>query len=261
MRRAGLLFGLCLAALFGQAQALSAEAPEPRHPLLSVVIDDLGQSLERDRQVFELPPGVAMAIMPDTPHAAELAREAHQRGRTLLLHLPMDPAGGPFAWSPELPAAELSRRLDAALAAVPYVQGVNNHEGSRMTADRAGMDLLMATLQERHLFFLDSRTSAATVAAAAAQQHGLASLSRDVFLDDQPDEASIARQLQTGIALARKQGSALLIGHPRPATLRVLARELPKLRAAGIELVEPTLLIAERGNRAMAAHGKNGVYR
>ncbi|SDK68827.1 hypothetical protein SAMN05216189_104738 [Pseudomonas delhiensis] len=252
MRRARLLFGLCLAALLGQAQA---------RPLLSVVIDDLGQNLARDRQVFELPPAVALAIMPDTPHAAELAREAHQRGRTLILHLPMDPAGGPYAWRPDLPRAELARRLDAALAAVPFVQGVNNHEGSRMTADRAGMDLLMGTLQERHLFFLDSRTSAATVAAAEAQKRGLASLSRDVFLDDQPDEASIARQLQTGVALARKQGSALLIGHPRPATLRVLLRELPKLKAAGIELVKPDLLIAERGNRAMAAHGKDGVYR
>lgn len=254
MRQARLLFGLCLAALLGPAQVFA-------QPLLSVVIDDLGQNLPRDRQVFDLPAPVALAIMPDTPHAAELAREAHQRGRTLILHLPMDPAGGPYAWRPELPAAELSRRLAAALAAVPYVQGVNNHEGSRMTADRAGMDLLMQDLQQRHLFFLDSRTSAATVAAAQAQKLGLASLSRDVFLDDQPDEADVARQLQIGIELARKQGTALLIGHPKPATLKVLARELPKLKSAGIELVEPNLLIAERGNRAMAAHGKNGVYR
>lgn len=254
MRQARQLFGLCLAALLGPAQVFA-------QPLLSVVIDDLGQNLPRDRQVFALPAPVALAIMPDTPHAAELAREGHQAGRTLLLHLPMDPAGGPYAWQPELPPEELSKRLAAALQAVPYVQGVNNHEGSRMTANRPGMALLMQALQERHLFFLDSRTSAATVAAAEAQKLGLASLSRDVFLDDQPDEASIARQLQAGVELARKQGSALLIGHPRPATLAVLARELPKLKAAGIELVEPTLLIAERGNRAMAAHGKNGVYR
>ncbi|MNT62426.1 Divergent polysaccharide deacetylase [compost metagenome] len=99
------------------------------------------------------------------------------------------------------------------------------------------------------------------MAAAEAQKDGLASLSRDVFLDDDPSEEAVARQLQLGIALARRQGSAVLIGHPRPATLAVLEREVPKLKALGIELIDPLPLIAERGNRAMAAHGKDGVYR
>ncbi|MNP04762.1 Divergent polysaccharide deacetylase [compost metagenome] len=245
--------GLLLAATLCQAQA----AP----PLLSIVIDDLGQNLERDRLIFDLPSAVALAILPDTPHAAELAREAHRRGRTVLLHMPMDPAEGPYAWHPGLPREELQQRLDKALAAVPYVQGVNNHEGSRMTSDRAAMSWLMENLQQRHLFFLDSRTSAATVAAAEAQKAQLASLSRDVFLDDDPSEEAVARQLQAGIALARRQGSAVLIGHPKPATLRVLARELPGLKAAGIKLIEPLPLIAVRANRAMVAHGKNGIYR
>ncbi|MCY1397393.1 hypothetical protein D9M71_123940 [compost metagenome] len=258
MRLARLLFGLCLGALSCQAPA----APAPSHPpLLAIVIDDMGQNLERDRRVLQLSPRIATAILPDTPHAATVAHEAHQRGHTVLLHMPMDPAGGAFAWRPGLPREELLRRLDAALTAVPFVQGVNNHEGSRMTAERPAMDWLMQTLQQRHLFFLDSRTSAATVAAAEAQKDGLASLSRDVFLDDDPSEEAVARQLQLGIALARRQGSAVLIGHPRPATLAVLEREVPKLKALGIELIDPLPLIAERGNRAMAAHGKDGVYR
>ena len=214
------LLGLCL--LFNQAQARQDPVPYQRPPLLTVVIDDLGQNL---------------------------AREAHQRGRTVILHMPMDPAGGPYAWRPELTQEERARRLDAALAKVPFVQGLNNHEGSRMTAVRPAMAWLAEELQRRGLYLVDSRTSAATVAASEAQRIGLASVSRDVFLDNEATPEAVSAQLQAGVALARKQGSALLIGHPHKATLDVLARELPKLRAQGIELVPPQMLIGERGNR------------
>ncbi|MFV3307200.1 divergent polysaccharide deacetylase family protein [Pseudomonas sp. NY15181] len=260
MRWARLLFGLGLGALLCQP-AVSAPPPGGAKPLVSIVIDDLGQNLARDRQVLELSPAIALAIIPDTPHAAELAREAHKLGRTVMLHMPMDPAGGEFAWRPELSQEERARRLDAALARVPYAQGLNNHEGSRMTADRPAMAWLAAELQRRHLFLLDSRTSAATVAAAEAQKIGLASLSRDVFLDDDPSETAVMEQMQHGLKLARKQGTVVMIGHPKPATLAVLRRVLPTLKAQGFELVQPALLIGERANRAMQGHGRDGVYR
>lgn len=260
MRWARLLFGLGLGALLYQP-VLAAPPPAGARPLVSIVIDDLGQNLARDRQVLELSPAIALAIIPDTPHAAELAREAHKLGRTVMLHMPMDPAGGEFAWRPELSQEERARRLDAALARVPYAQGLNNHEGSRMTADRPAMAWLAAELQRRHLFLLDSRTSAATVAAAEAQKIGLASLSRDVFLDDDPSEAAVMEQMQRGLKLARKQGTVVMIGHPKPATLAVLRRVLPGLKAQGFELVQPALMIGERANRAMQGHGRDGVYR
>ncbi len=138
--------------------------------------------------------------------------------------MPMDPAGGPYAWRPELTQEERARRLDAALAKVPFVQGLNNHEGSRMTAVRPAMAWLAEELQRRGLYLVDSRTSAATVAASEAQRIGLASVSRDVFLDNEATPEAVSAQLQAGVALARKQGSALLIGHPHKATLDVLAR-------------------------------------
>ncbi|MEG1043122.1 MAG: divergent polysaccharide deacetylase family protein, partial [Pseudomonas sp.] len=168
-----------------------------------------------------------------------------------------DPATGPYAWHPGTPLPELERRLNAALAKVPYAAGINNHMGSRMTAEAGPMAWLMAELQQRGLFFVDSRTSAATVAARSAQNVGLASVSRDVFLDDERTPEAIAAQLQLGIALARKQGSAVLIGHPYSQTLDVLERELPRLKAQGIEWIEIRQMIAERSNRAMAGHGRN----
>ncbi len=227
---------------------------------MSIIIDDLGQNTERDSRTLALPGPVTMAIMPDTPHASDFARQAHKAGRTVILHMPMDPATGPYAWHPELPLDELAKRLQAALAKVPYAAGINNHMGSRMTAQREPMAWLMAELQRRHLFFVDSRTSAATVAAAQAQEIGLAHVSRDVFLDDVRTAEAIRAQLQLGIAQAQKQGSAVLIGHPYPQTLEVLEQELPRLHSQGIELINLRQMIAERGNQAMPAHGKHGRY-
>jgi polysaccharide deacetylase 2 family uncharacterized protein YibQ len=156
---------------------------------------------------------------------------------------------------------ELQKRLNAAFKMVPYTAGINNHMGSRMTAQPAAMAWLMADLQQRHKFFVDSRTSAQTVAAAEAQKTGLASVSRDVFLDDERTEAAIFTQLQTAISLAQKQGSAVVIGHPYPQTLTVLERELPRLKAQGIDWIDIKMMISVRGNRATAAHGANGIYR
>ncbi|HEN8711458.1 TPA: divergent polysaccharide deacetylase family protein [Pseudomonas putida] len=244
---------LCLSAAF-------AHAAPARKAYMSIIIDDLGQSTERDSRTLALPGPVTMAIMPDTPHASEFARQAHKAGKTVILHMPMDPATGPYAWHPDIALPELARRLDAALAKVPYAAGINNHMGSRMTAQRGAMTWLMGELQRRHLFFVDSRTSAATVAAAEAQAQALGHVSRDVFLDDVRTTEAITTQLQQGVALARRQGSAVLIGHPYPQTLQVLEQEMPRLRSQGIELVTLTQMIAERGNQAMPAHGKHGRY-
>lgn len=246
--------GSASAALAAPVQAQSARA------YMTVIIDDLGQNTERDNRVLALPGPVTLAIMPDTPHATDFARQGHRAGKTVILHMPMDPATGPYAWHPGTPPPELARRLDAALAKVPHAVGINNHMGSRMTSQAQPMAWLMGELQRRHLFFVDSRTSAATVAAARAQAIGLAQVSRDVFLDDVRTTEAIAGQLQSGIELARRQGSAVLIGHPYPQTLEVLEREVPRLKRQGIELITLEQMIAERSNLAMPAHGANGLY-
>ncbi|WP_426117917.1 divergent polysaccharide deacetylase family protein [Pseudomonas sp. DSP3-2-2] len=247
----------------GAALAASpvSEKPQARVAYLSLIIDDLGQNPVRDQRALALPGPVTLAIMPDTPHATEFARQAHKAGKTVMLHMPMDPATGPFAWHPDLPLPELESRLNAALLKVPYAAGLNNHMGSRMTAEPVAMGWLVAELQRRHMFFVDSRTSAKTVAAAQAQQIGLASVSRDVFLDDERTAEAITRQLHIAIKLAQKQGSAVMIGHPYPVTLDVLERELPNLKAQGIDWIDLRRMISVRGNEAMAGHGKNGVYR
>lgn len=232
-----------------------------RLPTLSLVMDDLGQNPARDKRVLALPGPVTLAILPDTPHASELARQARKAGKTVMLHMPMAPASGPYAWQPGMPETELLDRLDRALAKVPQASGLNNHMGSQMTEREAPMATLMAQLQQRHLFFLDSRTSSTTVAAATAQRIGLASLSRDIFLDDDPSPDAVAAQFKAAVKLAQEQGSVVIIGHPHPSTLSMLERELPRLKDKGIEWIEIRQMIATRGNRAMLAHGKHGIYR
>ena len=254
--RAALLLLLCC--LTGAAHAATDQAAGPA--LLTLIIDDLGQTPSRDSRALALPGPVTLAIMPDTPHAADFARQAHDAGKTVIIHMPMDPATGPFAWHPDLPDAELQKRLDAAFKAVPFASGMNNHEGSRMTSQPAAMAMLMGRLQQRGMFFLDSRTSAKTVAAAKAQEIGLPSLSRDVFLDDVRTPQAITAQLQTAIKFAHKHGSVVMIGHPYPQTLDVLERELPKLGAEGVRWIAIKDMVKERGNRAIAAHGKDGIY-
>ena len=137
-------------------------------PKLTLIIDDLGQSLRQDRRVLALPGPVAMAILPDTRHATTLAKQARTAGKTVMLHLPMAPAGGPYAWQPPLPEAELIGRLNSALQKVPGASGINNHMGSRFTTDRAGLDVVMAELSARGLLFLDSRTIPHSQAASVA---------------------------------------------------------------------------------------------
>ena len=129
----------CLALLCLLAGVAHGAPAQQQRAYLSVIIDDLGQNPARDSRTLALPGPVTMAIMPDTPHATDFAHQAHKAGRTVILHMPMDPATGPYAWHPGIALDELARRLDAALVKVPYAAGINNHMGSRMTAQRLSL--------------------------------------------------------------------------------------------------------------------------
>lgn len=173
-------------------------------------------------------------------------REARRetRRREILLHLPMEPQGypdtdpGPQAVMVGMGRADIEARLDKALAALDRATGVNNHMGSAATSDQATMDNLMAALQDRDLLFLDSLTTANSVAYATAQSHGLPALRNRIFLDyDNEDEQKITDHLHALVKAARASGFAVGIGHPHPATARVLVREIPRLAAEGVVFV------------------------
>lgn len=220
-------------------------------PAISIVIDDLGDRWQEGRQTAELPGAVACAVLPESPHGAQVAALAQARGKEILLHLPLQPRQGP-AHPLTINAGAAPERREAllrrALASVPMAVGVNNHQGSLLTAQLEPMRWLMQALR-RHggLYFVDSRTTAETVAETLAWQQELAATRRQVFLDDARGPAAVHREWQRLLQLARRQGSALAIGHPYPETLALLRSEIPRLQAQGIRLVAPSALIREQG--------------
>lgn len=175
------------------------------------------------------------------------------RRREVILHLPMesvrypDVDPGPHAVLVGMSGEEIAAVVGQALASLPNVRGVNNHQGSAATADQPTMAALMQVLRERDLFFLDSLTSSQSVAFAEAEAAGLAAARNRVFLDnDHNDPASIRERLQRLVQAARATGAAVGIGHPHPATLAVLRAEMPRLAADGVVFVTMSELLALR---------------
>ncbi len=214
---------------------------------LAIVLDDAGSSVEVVAEVARLPRAVAVAVLPNAARSAEVARALGAQGREVLLHMPMEPIAyhgpGPGEGAVEvgLPDAEIRSRVERALQVVSGARGVNNHMGSRATADLAAMRAVMDVLRPRGLFFLDSRTTADTVAEAAARAAGVPSLHRDVFLDVVADRQAIVRALDQAAARARATGAAVAIGHVHPLTIEVLDQELPRIERE-VRLVRPSAL-------------------
>jgi polysaccharide deacetylase 2 family uncharacterized protein YibQ len=186
-------------------------------------------------------------VLPNLPHSAEAARLIEAAGRELLLHMPMEALNGenpgPGAILTSQDERQIESILEASFAELPAAVGMNNHMGSKATADQRVMDVVMRYLAARRLFFLDSRTTADTLAPTLAERYGVRLLSRDVFVDNQTDAAYIVKAVRKGVDLARSRGRAVLIGHVQDAELaRELTRLLPGLERQGVQLVAPSSL-------------------
>jgi polysaccharide deacetylase 2 family uncharacterized protein YibQ len=188
-------------------------------------------------------------VIPFTAAARAVATAAVRAGREVILHLPLEPEGraamrdAPGFLETGMAATALDRKLERDLRAVPYIVGVNGHMGSRFTSDNEAMTALLAALYRRGLFFLDSRTSADSVAAPIAARLGVPFAERSVFLDHEVSAAEVERQLARAIAIAKETGSAIAIGHPHPATIEVLSRRLATAERQGVRIVPASLLV------------------
>jgi polysaccharide deacetylase 2 family uncharacterized protein YibQ len=212
-------------------------------PALAVIIDDLGYDRLPADALLSLPFPLTVSVLPNLPFSSAIAEEAHRRGDQVLLHLPMESTSdGARREAAELRTGmnqeEVERLLDDMLQTVPHAAGVNNHQGSRSTAETQLMAELMPALRRRDLFFIDSRTTVDTVAYDAAERAGVRAAYRNVqFLDDTPTRAAVMKQLELAESDAERKGWAIAIGHPHPATLAALREALPRLKARGIRLV------------------------
>jgi len=200
--------------------------------VIAICIDDLGEDLAGTDRAMALPQAVAMSFLPFAETTPFLAEAAARKGHLVLAHVPMQALGredpGPMTLKIGMTPDEIARRLGWNLARVPGLVGINNHEGSRFTADAAGLAPVMATLQARHLFFFDSRTGPDSAVPAAARAAGVMTAGRDIFLDDDQREAAVSAQLEMLAREAKRSGVAIAIGHPHDATLRLLKEWLTK---------------------------------
>ncbi|HKW57092.1 MAG TPA: divergent polysaccharide deacetylase family protein [Candidatus Acidoferrum sp.] len=217
-------------------------------PCLAIILDDLGQDRAAADAIFALPYPLTISVLPNHIHSTEIAEEARRRGYQVMLHLPMQSVGDetPEARElrPSMAPADIPALFEEMMQSVPTAAGVNNHQGSQATADASLMQQLMPLLQQWNLFYVDSRTTAATVAYDTAQRSGVRSAFRNVpFLDDDPEVSAVRRQLELAFHDARKKGAALAIGHPRSATLQALREFLPQAQARGVRLVYASDLV------------------
>lgn len=248
---------LALAALI-----LSPPAAAQLPAYVAIIIDDMGNNLALGQRAIDLPGKLTYSVLPYTPFSRELANEAHLAGKEVMLHEPMANIEGlplgPGALTMTLSHRQFVKTFDNALASVPFVRGVNNHEGSLLTQQTRQMRWLMTAIKAHHLYFIDSRTTPRTVALQVARQDDVRSTRRNIFLDDVLSSHAIDQQFQALIATAERDGTAIAIGHPHKVTLQYLADAIPQLHSLGIYLVPvSTLITLQRYAHLQYARGEH----
>lgn len=244
MRAIDALFALALAVPAGAADA-------PARGRLAVVIDDFGHDYKTtppDSEWWALPYPVTFAVMPESKRTRAAAAGAKAAGREVIIHMPFDPF-----LSLKLPAGELDpadaekvgKLLEKSLKQIPEAVGLNNHRSYLGTKNRPMMSWFMPRLKSAGLFFVDSRVSGKTVAYEEARKAGVKAAINDFFLEQgKPSEEFCLKWLATGVSVARRRGSAIVIGHHyHRTTLDCLKKGLPKAAAQGVDVVPVSALL------------------
>jgi hypothetical protein len=216
-------------------------------PVIAVIVDDCGQWVDTERGYIALPIPLTLSVLPHVRYGTLISGEAKAAGKAVMLHLPMEPIShinpGPGEIKTEMSDGAITAQTENDVAQVPLAAGVNNHEGSEASADPRVMKDVMDVIKEHGLFFVDSMTNSKSVAKQTAQDAGVPTAARDVFLDNKDDVAYSESMLERAVTVAKTNGSAIAIGHPRPTTLEALRLMYPKMEAEGIHFVFVSQLV------------------
>ena len=226
--------------------AAKPEKPRKRAPYyagnLTFVFDDAGHNLDQLEHFLRLPFPCTIAVLPGLRYSSESARRIRKAGKQVILHQPMQSVDlhinpGPGAVTPGLSAEQIKNIVRKNLEEIWPVAGMNNHEGSLMTADEAAMSAVLDVVAEKHIFFLDSRTTARSVVAKVAKEKNMAVWERAIFIDNDKSRAAMETQIKKGLSIARQKGSAIMIGHVFTVELAELLTEMyPALIEDGFSL-------------------------
>ena len=213
-------------------------------PRAALIIDDLGYNLEAIEKIAAIGRPITVAILPNAPVTEESARRASAGGLEIMLHLPLESSenrAGKKAMEGTIfegmPAGDIRAAVERSLAQIPGVRGVNNHTGSLATEDPAVMRTILDVLKAQGLYFIDSRTTNASVAFEEAERMRIPAAARQVFIDAEAGDEEIAARLRELFRFAQKHGRAVGICHPKSETLAALARQIHLADEYGVRLV------------------------
>ncbi|PZE19994.1 divergent polysaccharide deacetylase family protein [Paenibacillus xerothermodurans] len=208
---------------------------------VTIVIDDFGNDMLGSKEMMELPAPFTAAVMPFLPTTRRDAEWAHRLGHEVLVHMPMEPVRGKKSWlgpgaiTTDLSDEEIRRRVMAAVEDVPYAVGMNNHMGSKVTADERVMRVILQVCKEKNLVYLDSRTTAKSVVESVAKELGVRTAENHIFMDSIYSRRHIAKQAAKVKKHLSKHDETVVIGHVGPPgknTAAVLRQLIPDLQQA-----------------------------
>ncbi|MCJ7814243.1 MAG: divergent polysaccharide deacetylase family protein [Candidatus Atribacteria bacterium] len=217
-------------------------------PKVVFIIDDLGYETEVAKKMMELEFPITLSILPFLQYSEFIAEEGRKNNQEIILHLPMEPSNsstnpGPGAIKSSMSEEEIRQSVRNSIVNFPYIIGVNNHMGSKITENRKIMEIVLEEIKGYNLFFIDSMTSKNSIAYEVAQEMGIKTAVRSVFLDNENDMEYIKKQMLEIQETALREGEAIAIGHSRINTFYVLKRMIPELIKAGIEIVPVSKLV------------------
>ncbi|MCH8958379.1 MAG: divergent polysaccharide deacetylase family protein [Proteobacteria bacterium] len=254
LRKSLVLFVFASMAAAGTVEISSGHEPSPA--IMAIIIDDLGHRYLDGLRAVQLPGQVTCSVLPKTPFGRKLAIRAHELGKQVMLHLPLEAEFGeelePGGISLDTSQQAMQEIVLDDLDWLPFVAGVNNHRGSLLTRHPGHMRWLMGILASRDLFFVDSRTTPHTVALQVAREQAVSATERDIFLDHELNEDAIRQALTRAIGMALQEGSVVVIAHPHPLTMEILEEAIPALLRKGVRLSSVPEVIRYREGRELA---------
>ena len=226
------------------------EGKSENRPYIAIIMDDMGLLLNSGLEAISLSGDITYSFLPYTPYANTLAMRAYRQGKEIMLHAPMQSLHINLPDTDELslklPEDSLITHFSRQLLEIPNISGINNHKGSLLTQKPEIMQTIMQVIKDypgRQLFFVDSLTTESSVAAKIAELNQVPTITRDIFLDHDYQAGTIRQQFIKMVNLAKRQGFALGIAHPRKLTLNILRNELGRLEDYGVELITVSAMI------------------
>lgn len=207
-----------------------------KQPRIAIIIDDIGYDQRIAEKFIDLNAPITLSVLPNSPHQRQIVQMARNKGLEIMLHLPMEPLEypgvnpGPGALLSRMSPDELIRQLNDDIDSVPYIKGINNHMGSKLTKSSEQMNQILSSIKKKDLFFIDSRTTTDSKVRSSAKLFQIPFAERDIFLDHVQEPEAIRRQFRLLQQKALAAGQAVGIGHPHAVTLEILREELPEIQ-------------------------------